>query len=131
MIIAGMILYFLLTLGFITFTAGYIWSTGGLIHGGWRRTEAGRMIASLGGSCSWVLLLGWISLVWPDYPGRPLVRLVSFSLLVAVVWWMVSLLWRRQLARRRQERSGDELQVQAGGLDDHDSGGFERGGRPR
>lgn len=107
MIVATLVLYLALWLGFVTFTVGYVWSTGGVVHGGWRKTEAGRWIAALGGSCSWVLTLGLLTVIWPDYPGRAFVRLVSYSLLVAVVWWANSLLWRRQRARRTQE--GSEL----------------------
>lgn len=101
--IITMVLFFALWGGFLTFTVGFVWLTGGLRRGGWRATEAGRLIAALCGTVSWILTLGVVRLVWPGYPGRTGIVLASYAALVVVSWWMVSLLWRRQRERRQKE----------------------------
>ena len=103
--IITMIEFFALWAGFGTFTFGYVWLTGGLRHGGWRASEPGRLVAALSASCFWVLTLGVLQLLWPDYPARTAVRLISYGLLILVVWWLVSLLVRRQRERRRERSS--------------------------
>ena len=88
--------YIALLLGFAVFTISYAILT----HGDWRRTTAGRILMSLGASCSTLLALSIARLFLPEQPWRVYASAIALAGLVGVVVWLNALLFSRQLGRR-------------------------------
>lgn len=80
------------TVGCWYFVGAY-WVT---TRGDWHRTPAGRHVMQFTANLGFLLTLIVVARVWPDYPGRAGITMVSFSALVVQVWWRCVLLHRAQ-----------------------------------
>lgn len=60
----------------------------------WWRSEVGWWLVTFPGSLGLLLANGIVFRLVGDYPGRQLVNLVLFVVVVAAVWWCVALLHR-------------------------------------
>lgn len=96
--------YWLLLAGFLAFTIGYH----ALTRGAWRRTTAGRILMSLGASCSVIMLQVIFRLIFRNAEWRIYVAMVSNGVLVGVVIWLNVYLWRRQLRVRGERENADD-----------------------
>lgn len=79
---------------------------------GWSRTEAGRTMMALNAVILVVTSLAVLGTLAPDLPGRPVLRLVSWTAVAVVFAFQLRLLLREQAAarwrRRRDNRSAEE-----------------------
>lgn len=91
----GTILAALGAVGCWYFVAAY-WATTG---GDWHRTPAGRHIMQFTANLGVLFTLIVAARIWPEYPGRDVVTLVSFAALVAQIWWRIVLMHRAQHTR--------------------------------
>jgi len=64
--------------------------------GDWRRNPGGRHVMLFTGDLGVLLSLIVAARIWPEYPGRSVVTLVAFALLVAQILWRCVLLHRAQ-----------------------------------
>lgn len=71
----------------------------------WWRNEFGRHLVAF--SASLGLLLTYVGVLWvyPDLPGRNVIRLVLFSSLIAVIVWRLVLFERVKRAEKREAGS--------------------------
>lgn len=96
--------YFVLTAGFLVFTIGYAWLT----RGAWRRSAAGKILISLGASCSVILSLSILRIFLPEQPWRIYATAIALAGLVGVVIWLNVLMFTRQRKTRRAWRTDQE-----------------------
>ncbi|MEU5668939.1 hypothetical protein ABZ749_00950 [Micromonospora sp. NPDC047753] len=71
--------------------------------GDWRHNPGGRHVMLFTADLGVLLTLIVAARIWPDYPGRSVVTLVAFALLV------VQILWRCVLLHRAQHEPADHL----------------------
>lgn len=75
-----------------------------LTGGDWRRTAVGRHLFSFTANLGMILTLITVARFWPAYPGRQLIVVFTFGVLVGQVWYRVILLYRAQ--REQVPREG-------------------------
>jgi hypothetical protein len=79
--------------GALVFVASYAWRT----RGAWRSTAVGRNVMAMMSVILIVSALGVAAIIWgTNWPHRNTIRFVAWSLVAAVVWWRVVILWRIQ-----------------------------------
>lgn len=69
----------------------------------WWRTVVGRSMMAFAASETLLLTTAVIAWLWPEFPQRRIIGVISFGLFVVVSWWRVIALWRAQLLRRRDK----------------------------
>lgn len=67
----------------------------------WRSTAVGRSLMYQSLSMALVLVVVLSSMLWHDYPGRPIVRLVGYT-------WLSVNLWRMFFTLRAYQKTADE-----------------------
>jgi hypothetical protein len=72
----------------------------------WWRNDFGRHLIAMS-SCLGAFFTYYLILVaWPDLPGRGLIRLILFHLLVVTVVWRLVVFGRVELAKKRERARG-------------------------
>lgn len=70
----------------------------------WRATPAGINVMAFMAVIAAVLTLAVIGLAWPDMPGRPTLRLLSWAAIFTVIWHRIWTFRREQRAGRARVR---------------------------
>lgn len=70
----------------------------------WRATPAGVNVMAFMAVIAAVLSLAVIGLAWPDMPGRPTLRLLSWASIFAVIWHRIWTFRKEQRAGRARVR---------------------------
>jgi multisubunit Na+/H+ antiporter MnhG subunit len=77
----------------------------------WETTHVGRSTMLLSFAMALILVVTSAGVVWPHYPGRVIIRLVAFILIIPALWWrLISLVMtqREVLRYNRLPRSSQE-----------------------
>ncbi|MCX5066890.1 hypothetical protein OOJ91_13645 [Micromonospora lupini] len=74
------------------FVVVFWWTTGG----DWRHNAGGRHVMLFTADLGLLMTLIVVARIWPGYPGRDVVVLVAFALLVVQIVWRCVLLHRAQ-----------------------------------
>ncbi len=72
--------------------------------GDWRHNPGGRHVMQFTANLGLLLSLIATARLWPDYPGREVVVLVAFALLVVQIVWRCVLLHRAQHTEPERDR---------------------------
>jgi hypothetical protein len=76
-----------------------------LTRGRWYRTTSGRFIMGFSASLAWLMVLAAVNAIFPDYPLRAVIRVVSFGALDLVGYFQLKLLLQAQRSRRRAKHA--------------------------
>ncbi|MEV6798552.1 hypothetical protein AB0M91_09410 [Micromonospora rifamycinica] len=74
------------------FVVAFWWTT----RGDWRHNPGGRHVMQFTANLGLLMALIVAARIWPGYPGRDVVVLVAFALLVVQIVWRCVLLHRAQ-----------------------------------
>lgn len=73
-------------------------------HSPWRSTLQGRVLMAQKVAMLAVLTHGVVSVVWPHYPGREIVSIVLFAVLIVLFWAMYFALRSAQAESRNHKK---------------------------
>lgn len=88
-------------LGLIVFVVGYVGSS----HGQWARSPEGRHLVNFRSSLAVFMTMAIANNLWPNYPGRDVLRVLVIGWFAGAVLQGTALMLRAQAERRQAART--------------------------